>query len=151
MTYSAEFIINTGQFEHVKLVVTCDNGLQLQDELDVTMGTLDNDLALKLGQTHASIKAAILYGRDNPDITTMAEDPILDDVHVIDELGRAEGKDDSTEKLIIQELKAKAIETVTHDAPQKPWERPLKVAEPKEWESVQAAPAAPAVTGLEDF
>ena len=140
MTYSVEFIVNTGQFEHAKLTITCDNSLQLQAQLDATMGTLDNDLALKIGQTQAALKAAVLYGRDNPDIMHVAEDDASDDE-----------SHDTTSAMIMSELKAKVVETITHDAPSKPWERPLKAAAPKEWEAGPAKPAAPAVTGMEDF
>jgi hypothetical protein len=138
VTYSAEFGVSVGQWEYVHLTLSEDDYESFEREVDRVRDTLNNELSLKLGLAHAAIRDAILYGRDNPETMTDVEGPILDEP-------------DSTSAMIMSELKAKVVETVTHDAPQKPWERPLKAAEPKAWESVQAAPSAPAVTGLEDF
>lgn len=57
MSVEAEFIVNLGPYEHVKVTLSGD------DLTDAMKGGLDS-VGEALGDMHASLKAAVLYGRD---------------------------------------------------------------------------------------
>lgn len=57
MSVSAEFIVNLGPYEHVKLTLSDDNLMSIY-------GDSKESFEEWLGDYHASLKAAVLYGRD---------------------------------------------------------------------------------------
>jgi hypothetical protein len=149
MTYSAEFIVSVGQYEHVKLKASGETWDEFRSAI--------NDMVLNgagFGDDHASLKAAVLYGRDqavlNAKLAAGIEEARSGQTRDLGDFSKYLN-DDSPEELIKSELGATVIETVTHDTPKEPWKRPQKAAAPKVWESGPAAPAKPAQQGMEDF
>lgn len=119
MTYSAEFIVNTGQFEHVKLTI---DG---QDFADRFFGK-DEDMEVLLGDYQASLRVAVIYGRD----------------HAGDEVTPPTVSHEEKVDLIQTELLGKVVETVEHED---------KSADPP-WKQVVAQPVhAWEAAGMEDF
>jgi hypothetical protein len=133
VTYSAEFIVNVGQYEHVKLTI------EGQDFKDAFVGRLDTDGNLAdygtvIGDYYASLKAAILHGRDQALNAARAANETIKPI----------------EKLITEELDAKVLD-VTEHATQKPWERPVEAVPVKPWDVAVKQAGEPAQRGLEDF
>jgi len=61
VSISAEFIVNLGPYEHVKISVSAESFGGLADQMDhLTKG----EVAENFGDWHACLKAAVLYGRD---------------------------------------------------------------------------------------
>jgi hypothetical protein len=159
VTYSAEFIVNVGQYEHVKLTI------EGQDFKDAFVGRLDTDGNLAdygtvIGDYYASLKAAVLYGRDqalNAVKNETVKVPPLEPIPraTVDPSWPVRPEDDDSISVIVEELGATvvSVETVEppEDAPKKPWERPVKAAKPKAWESGSSAVQQAAQQGLEDF
>ena len=152
MTYSAEFIVNVGQYEHVKLTIS---GEEFLDEF----ANKGPDLHVLLGDYHASLKVAVLYGRDQ------ALDALrsVGKVETLKDLAEVfkPGLPSDPEKLITEELDAKVLD-VTEHAPQKPWERPVEAVPVKPWDVAakqaekpvqrgSSQSSSPQIAGLEDF
>lgn len=60
MTYSAEFIVNTGQYEHVLVTVKADDAHQMMDRLD----DFSDKLKVKLGIFDAELKSWVIDAYD---------------------------------------------------------------------------------------
>lgn len=140
MTYSAEFIVNVGQFEHVKFTVTASTIVDFHQQMGQLTGSNAPEFA---GDTHASLKAAVLYGRDQA-VNALKSNPV-DLTESAQEL--VEQLD--AEELIVQELDAKVIDV--QDKSTKPWERPVEAAPVKPWEVVSEQSAKPADDPFADF
>jgi hypothetical protein len=131
MTYSAEFGVSVGQWEYVHLTI---DGQEFADHF---LGK-DQDMEVLLGDYHASLRVAVLHGRD--EAVSAVKAPNLPD----------------TAGLIMSELKAKVVKVIEHETPglevaDKPWRRPVKAAEPKALESGTPVVQKAVTTGLEDF
>lgn len=154
MTYSAEFIVNVGQFEHVKFIVTASSDRELHDRMSAMAG---GNTPVMAGDTHAAIKAAVLYGRDQAikALNEPATSTEASETHKLSEADRRGivsmlgGDPDAASNLIIQELDAKVLDV--QDKSQKPWERPVEAAPVKPWEVVAEQSAKPADDPFADF
>lgn len=139
MTFKASFIVNVGQYEHVELTV---DG---QDFTDLFLGKEDDPSAL-LGDYHASLKAAILYGRDRAfeAVTPERIKAAVDSVYTKGTTAHPDFPDTPTDartpqELVEQELGGRvvAVQERAAETPRKAWEVELPSA-PKAWESVKA-------------
>lgn len=121
MTFKASFIVNVGQYEHVELTV---DG---QEFADLFLG-VDMDMDVALGDYHASLKTAILYGRDQAYAA----------------ISKPATRDERAPEALIQEElggKVVAVQEQAAETPRKAWEVDLP-APPKAWEAVKAEVAA---------
>jgi len=141
MTYSAEFAVSVGQWEYVHLIVSD------QEFTDLFLGK-DQEMEVLLGDYHASLKAAVLYGRDQAlnSVKPAGETDTLKDLAEVFKPGLPS----DPEELIKQELDAKVLE-VTEHATQKPWERPVEAVPVKPWDVAAKQTEKPVQRGLEDF
>jgi hypothetical protein len=129
LSYSAEFAVSVGQWEYVHLTISGE------EFSDLFLGK-DVDMEVALGDYHASLKAAVLYGRDQA-------------VKALSEPIKKAAPSLAPEELIIQELDAKVIDV--QDRAQKPWERPVEAVPVKPWEVVAEQSAKPAGDPFADF
>lgn len=143
MTYSAEFIVRTGDFEHVKFTVDGEDFWQTFDK--------GEDLGPQLGDYHASLRAAVLYGRDNA-IKEVAEATKASGVMT------PKAIEASPVDLIESELGATVIEEIVHEAResfedtmQKAVQAASEGSKKRPWDVASAVPQKSAQTGLEDF
>lgn len=123
MTYSVEFIVNTGQFEHAKLTISSETVAGLDKDL----WDLNTDLAAAIGRTAFALNGAVKHGYKNP-ITDPEPDPV--DV-VKSGLGAT----------VVETIKVVGADGET--VIEKPWKRPVTAAQAKPWESAQPATEAP--------
>jgi hypothetical protein len=133
MTYSVEYIVNTGDYEHALFRIEAPTLYEFHIDLDVVTA----ELLEKLGQLGALSKGAITYGYKNPDSVQS-----------------------STEELIKSELKAKVLETTQKpaelepgpvaqsapagpsEAPSRPWKKQPEAKQDKPWTAGKVAPTS---------
>lgn len=116
MTYSLEFIVNTGQFEHAKLTVSAESELDLTHQLDLSDETVQG-----IGQFAAAFKSQVLAGKAAA-------------------LGAVEPVEATAQELIETELDGKVIEVTEHQ--EKPAWAVSVTPKAKDWEQPKAAPVA---------
>lgn len=162
MGYSVEFGVSVGQWEYAHLTID-------GEEFAALFLGKPQPMEVLLGDYHASLRAAILYGRDQA--KEMAKDlPSPEELikseldakiikTVDNELNReletalldaAESKSEPVKTIEVGDSVTVAGTTFTKVA-DKPWERPVKAAASKPWESDAPATQQVAQTGLEDF
>lgn len=113
MTYSLEFIVNTGDYEHAKLTVSAESELDLTYKLGLSDETVQG-----IGQFAAAFKSQVLAGKDNA-------------------LGVGQA---TPQELIETELGGKVIEVTEHQ--EKPAWAVSVTPKAKDWEQPEAAPVA---------
>jgi hypothetical protein len=89
---------------------------------------------VKIGQTHAALKGAVLHGRDNPESTPV---PPLDPTPRVDAV-----------ELVREALGATVVAVEEHPGPvvQKPWERAVEAPQ-KPWDNKPSASALDDIFG----
>lgn len=103
MSIEAEFVVNIGQYEHVKLTLS---GKDLEEARDESPSMTFEEW---LGDYWASLKAAVLYGRDQA-LKGVESRPLTPAVNVPEET-----REDPV-KLLTEELGATVLEV--HEEPQ---------------------------------
>jgi hypothetical protein len=162
VTYSVEFIVNTGQFEHAKITLT----FETWTELNYQLKSIEDELPITIGNVAAALNGAVKHGYKNPaearesfmPANQEAEKIVAAEELIVSELGGKiikttdnEALRELAEVLGVPEAKPNLLAEVFTDKPEKPWERPVKAAASKPWESGTPVVQRPAQSGLEDF
>lgn len=139
MSIEAEFIVNLGPYEHVKLTFKVDG----VDDLFADMGWLDEGRREALGDYHASLKAAILYGRDR------ALNAVRQAGETIKEDDSREAQEDPVELLkeelgaTVLEVREEPVEAPSSPSTGRPWSKKPAAKKVKEWEKAPAEEPEP--------
>lgn len=122
MSYEAEFIVNTGPYEHVKLTVSGRD----EAEFILNLTSFTDHTKGQLGIFQAELKSWAMVAYENPSgfevPVTVVEEPAEDPVAVVQE----------TLGATVLEVEEKAVEAAP-EAASKPWQRKLD-PKPKPWD-----------------
>lgn len=153
MSIEAEFIVNLGPYEHVKLMLSDDNLMSIY-------GDSKEPFDEWLGDYHASLKAAVLYGRDrallNVSLAAGIEQAKAGETHDLGDFSKhpedapEEAQEDPVELLkeelgaTVLEVREKPADVPSSPAKDRPWSKKPAAKKVKEWEKAPAEEPEPA-------